>query len=481
MNESDKGYQPRRFRSDADKENTVKVPSANVEETVSVNTAAGAAEGEETVSTENPETKVSEPVASDPASETAFDYVIPSESYKEHHKHRHRHRHRTPEEITAAAEKDEKAMEGYVFVDSGSRHHHRRHRRRRMKRWKKVLLIIVSVILAIIIALVGAFFVFHELGRRSMHNYDDVAVEIPTEDESGNDIIAVDKTGRVITYNGMSYALNEDLISLTFIGADDGSEQEEGLRMSDAIYIAAIDTKKGTVKILGVSRDTMAYVDVYSGDGKYVDTEKQQIAYSYAYGNDVVSGGENTNAALSRLFFGLPMKDYFAINMDALTTLNDAIGGVTLTSSITFISPEDGRTISEGETVTLHGAEAERYVRTRDSEQLDSNNSRMQRQQEYIRGFMNSIVPAAKKDLSVITNLYSAVTENSDSSLNLPKITYIASTALSKLSSASDIEYINLTGEITAGEFAEMNITTEEALTKMLDVFYTPLAKVPEI
>ena len=153
---------------------------------------------------------------------------------------------------------------------------------------------------------------------------------------------------------------------------------------------------------------------------------------------------------------------------------------MTLVSSMTFTSPIDGRTINKGETVTLHGKEADYYVRHRDTEKLDSNNERMQRQQEYIRAFMSSIVPAAKKDISVITKLYDEIKVNSDTSLDLPKITYIASTALTKLRNASDIEYVSLKGPITMGEYAEMNVTNEETLKTMLHVFYTPLAEVPD-
>ena len=283
----------------------------------------------------------------------------------------------------------------------------------------------------------------------------------------------------MITYDGVTYELNEDLIAVTFIGVDDGQGEEADLRMSDAIYILTADTVTGKVGILGISRDTMADIDLYSEGGAFVDTEKKQMAYAYAYGNEKVSGGKNTNTSISRLFYGLPFNNYFAINMNALITLNDTIGGVTLTSSMTFTSPIDGRTINEGETVTLHGKEAERYVRSRDTEVLDSNNARMQRQQEYIRAFLQSIVPAAKKDISVITKLYDEIKVNSDSSLDIAKMTYIASTALTKLRNASDIEYVSLKGEITAGEHAEMNISNENAIRTMLDVFYTPLADVP--
>jgi anionic cell wall polymer biosynthesis LytR-Cps2A-Psr (LCP) family protein len=165
--------------------------------------------------------------------------------------------------------------------------------------------------------------------------------------------------------------------------------------------------------------------------------------------------------------------------MKALITLNDTIGGVTLTSSMTFTSPIDGRTIQEGETVTLHGKEADYYVRHRDTEKLESNNERMVRQQEYIRAFLKSIIPAAKNDISVVSKLYNEIKVNSETSLDLAKITYIASMAVTKLRNASDIQYVNLKGPITKGEYAEMHVTNEETLKTMLSVFYKPLAQVP--
>lgn len=412
-----------------------------------------------------------------------FDYVVPQESYKKHRSHRHSSQH-TGRTKTASKEELEAADEGYVFPTSGKhgrrhRHRHRRHWFKHQPRWKKVLIVVASIILALVIAFGGTFLILREIGRRSMHNYDDFAVTTPSSDESGNEIVKVDNSGRVITYNGVSYQLNEDLINIVFIGVDEGSDENADLKMADAIYTMAFDTKTGSVKVLSISRDTMADVDLYSEQGKFIDTERMQLAFSHAYRGENVTGGKNTTTSISRLFYGLPLENYFAINMDALITLNDTVGGVTLTSSMTFTSPVDGRTINEGESVTLHGKEADYYVRTRDISKLDSNNARMTRQQEYIRAFMSAVVPAVKKDPSVVTKLYGEITSNSETSLDLAKITYIASAAASKLRSASDIEYVSLKGEITKGKYAEMNVTNEEALKTMLGVFYKPLAKVP--
>lgn len=419
----------------------------------------------------------------------SFDYVIPKETFKQHYSRKHVSEH-SGNTKTVSKEEQEEADSGYIFSRRRHRkhrkrhhHHHHRHKFKRLPLWQRILIIVVAVILALTIAFTGTFFILREIGRRNMHDYNDFEVTTPDKDESGNEIDKADNKGRVITYKGVSYQLNENIASVTFIGVDEGTDgNNEKLQMADAIYILAFDTKTGKTKILGISRDTMADVDLYSEQGKFIDTERMQMAFSYAYSSkeEKVTGGKNTTTSLSRLFYSLPLKDYFAINMNALITLNDTIGGVTLTSSMTFTSPIDGRTINKGDTVTLHGKEADYYVRHRDTEKLDSNNERMERQQEYIRAFMSSIIPAAKKDISVISKLYGEIKVNSDTTLSLPKITYLASEAATKLKSASDIEYVSLKGKITEGEYAEMNVTNEETMEAMLSVFYTPLAEVPE-
>ena len=406
------------------------------------------------------------------SADESFDYVVPQR--KKHKKH---HSGSDSAKTAVALDSDEAYDDDYVFGSDNPDYYTKKKSKKKKKKskLKTVLISVLCVILALVIGIVGTFFVMREIGRSKMHDYNKIEIEAPDKDESGNIIDTLDATGRVINYGGVSYEFNDNVISIAFIGADEGSGQDEGMMMGDAIYVLTVDAKSGDTKILGISRDTMADVDVYSNEGKFIDTEKLQMAYAHAYRSDTVTGGQNTITSISRLFYGLPMKNYFAINMDALTTLNDAIGGVTLTSSITFVSPEDGRTISEGETVTLHGKEADKYVRTRDMTQLESNNDRMQRQQEYIRAFLSQIFPAVKNDISVVSKLYSAITDNSETSLDITKMTYIASTAVSHLNSASDIQYVNLKGKIVEGKHAEMYVSNEDTIRTMLDIFYKPI------
>lgn len=367
----------------------------------------------------------------------------------------------------AAPEQEQKAPE---------RTHQPEEQPRKKKKWKGILIAAVSIPLALIIALVGTFFVMREIGRRNIHANKQFEVSLPTQSSAKNEVELGDKYGRIINYKGSSYLYNNDLVTLTLIGVDDGHGPDKGLKMADAIYVLAINTKNGQVKILNISRDIITDVNVYSQEGAFIDTERIQIAYSNAYSEKGSTGGYNTNRSVSRLMFGLPMENYFEINLNAVSTLNDAVGGVTVTSALTFTSPEDGRTISEGEEVTLHGKEAEYYVRRRDITELESNNDRMQRQQDYIMSFLGSIIPKAKQNPGMIPDLYSAIKENSETSLSASELIYIASSAIANIHSLSDVEIVKFDGEITRGINAEMHVSDEEVLSKMLDIFYEPMS-----
>lgn len=445
---------------EADEHNEVQ-PEADTEAQPETRSETNAEEGSE---------EETEKAAEDKPLDDSLDYVMPYRHRHRSHHHHHSSHHSSTGESSKSADGEEEwddNPDDYIQPQPKRKH--------KNSKVSKVLISILCVILALVVGVVSTFFIMREIGRKKMHNYDKIEINAPAKDESGRAIDTIDATGRVIKYNGVSYAFNENVVSIAFIGTDEGTDKNEGKEMGDAIYVLAVDAKTGSTKILGISRDTMSDVDVYSDEGRFIDTEKMQMTYAYSFKGTNVTGGQNTLTTISRLFYGLPMNDYFAINLNALKTLNDSIGGVTLTSSMTFKSPEDGRTILEGETVTLRGAEAERYVRSRDIEELESNNDRMARQQEYIRAFIASIFPAAKKDISVVSNLYGAIKENSDSTLDITKLTYVASMALSHMKSASDIEYINLTGKIVEGKNAEMYVSNEDAIRTMLNVFYTPM------
>lgn len=462
--------------------------------------------------------------------ETSFDYVMPNQTFDQHRKHPEKASLHSGKTKTASKEEVEQAEEGFVFVSlseadknkkkrrhhrrhhhhhhhhssssgsssesksaqsgeaadgsgsgqsSGKKHHHHHHHHRRMRRWVKILLIVLGALLGVLLACAVTLQIMWGIGHDRVLDHGEFTIVSPTVKDSQEEIVTVKDDGRTIVYEGKTYAFNEDVACVAFIGVNYNYEERTMHSMGDAIDLIALDTSTGKLSVIGVSRDTIADVNVYSDEGSSIGIDKRQLAYAYFYGDVAKStnGGANTASALSRLFYGLPVKYYFALNLDALMALNDAIGGVTLTSSMDFTSLENGE-ISAGDTVTLHGKEVEQYVRFREQD-VNGNTGRMKRQQEYISAFLEQIIPAIKKDLpslSLVSNLYDIVRANSESNLELPEIIYLASELANKLKSTSEIDYIILEGTAKEGEeYTEFWVDEKNVMETMLKVFYRPV------
>jgi len=108
-----------------------------------------------------------------------------------------------------------------------------------------------------------------------------------------------------------------------------------------------------------------------------------------------------------------------------------------------------------------------------DLSELASNTDRMDRQKQYITSFLSSVVPAAKKDISVVTTLYDTVKENSTTNLNTTKVTYLATSALSNIDSYKNINFYSVPGTVQKGEkYAEFYVDQTGLWELMLELFY---------
>ena len=109
------------------------------------------------------------------------------------------------------------------------------------------------------------------------------------------------------------------------------------------------------------------------------------MVLEYAFGDGKEKSCQYMVDAVSKLFYGIPINGYVAFNMETISQLNDAVGGVTVTV------PE-GENISDklksGETVTLNGDDAVSFVRYRDTSVEGSNNLRIARQKQYLINFL---------------------------------------------------------------------------------------------
>lgn len=366
---------------------------------------------------------------------------------------------------------------------SKHRHHHTTGAKKKWKHrpvWQKILIVlgwISAVLLALILIAALVVFILHRIGSIQLTDYSDINITAPTV---SNMDVSVNDSGRTVRYNGKEYIFNTDVTSILCMGVD---KQEFGLEddkvgtagQCDALYLVAINTATGRTKIIGISRDIVTDIGIYSEDGEYLYTEKMQLCLAYAYGNGTTTSCLNTVTAVSRLFYQLPINSYFAINLDSIRRLNDAIGGVTVTLKDDLFVDSYGVRHYQGETVTLYGSDAERYLRSRNLYELESSYNRMQHQMNYLESYSRDAIAMTKKDITTPLNLYGIIADNSVTNLNPSKITAFATCIVSH--GISELEFAQVPGTVTSdGTYARYIVDEKGLYEIILDTFYTQKA-----
>lgn len=345
-------------------------------------------------------------------------------------------------------------------------------RKQKAPRKKKGPLIAVLVIFGILVLLlataVGAYFYLNKKGEAQLKKNQSIASITAPEDASSED------DGKTIVYNGAKYKYNEDNINILFMGVDrdmqDTGEKVIGENgQADVLIWAALDSKTGHLSLINISRDAMVDVNKYNVEDKYLGTDKMQLCLAYSYGDGKEKSCENTLQSVSRLMYGMPVNAYVAIDYSAIAPLNDAIGGVTV-NVLEDLTQADSA-LKAGETVTLHGEQAQTYVRSRNTEVLDSNNQRMERQKQYIDAFLQQAISQTKKNLTLPVTLYNDVSDYMVTNISASEVTHLATLMIQNGVSGGDI--LTVPGEVTQGDvYAEFNPDDKELYKLILSVFY---------
>ncbi len=346
------------------------------------------------------------------------------------------------------------------------------------KKKKKKGLIIFLIILAVVLLIgISAVTVLNQVGKRAMHDYEDMTVAPNTEVVNEED---VKDDGKTITYNGETYKFNEDVTTLVLLGIDAKDSEEPDRQVghggyADAIYLAVIDTSADKVSIVSVSRNAMVDVDILNKDYEYVETDNMQICLSYAYGDSKEKSVDNTILSLERLFKGIEFDTYYSISQKAVEELNDSVGGVTLDPIVSFYSVNEHAYIQPGKPFTLLGHDSIMYIRSNewDDSEIEPEANRIKRQEQYMEHFLSQVWPAVTKDSTVITDMYNSIVDNTTTNLDASKFTYLATTALTSIND-SKIEYLNVPGEYKAGkkDYDKFYVDEEKLMELMLDLFY---------
>ena len=238
---------------------------------------------------------------------------------------------------------------------------------------------------------------------------------------------------------------------------------------ADSIFLAVLNPTQKQLSVLAISRDTMTEIATYDAKGNYIGDSLNHLGLEYAFGDGKEKSCQYMVDAVSKLFYGIPINGYVAFNMETISQLNDAVGGVTVTV------PE-GENISDklksGETVTLNGDDAVSFVRYRDTSVEGSNNLRIARQKQYLINFFSRAVKAVQKDVSLPGKLYQDFSSEMVTSIGLDDAVYLVTEA-TEMSFGEDSLTV-LQGETKTGEVYDEVYIDEDALYDLiLKTFYT--------
>lgn len=339
------------------------------------------------------------------------------------------------------------------------------------KRLAFAALIAAGVLLFLLLAGVCAYAWMEYAGRAELKKKQEALPEgMILEETSAAEELPEDAEGQeplkdgMLRYQGKTYAYQEDVMTFLCMGIDKSGEAKasEDLHrggQADALFLAVMDPGEKKISVIGVNRDTMAELFVYDEEGNYLGREIGQIALQHAYGDGMEESCERTVEAVSNLFYGIPIHGYFAMNMDVIIPLNEAVGGVDVV-------------IGEGdEKVHLEGQEAYSFVRNRDMYAPHSAEQRLERQKQYLEAFALQAKKAVAQDLTLPAKLYSEILPYMVTDISASEAVYLATQAVSYTFGQDDL--YSLQGEIRMGEQFEEFYPDETALYELiLQVFY---------
>ena len=286
------------------------------------------------------------------------------------------------------------------------------------------------------------------------------------------------ENSRMIEYNGKKYEPKNNIETILLMGLDkyDQPKDENAYlndQQSDLMMLMVLDYDKKTCSLIHINRDTMTEIKRLGVTGDVADTFEGQICLAHTYGSGDADSNYNAIDAVEGLFNNMIKIDhYISMTMEGVGILNDAVGGVNvnITEDMTSINPS----MVNGSNVTLTGDEALAYVRARSDVGDGSNLSRMERQKQYMYGFIEKLKESIENDSDFLSNSMMKINEYMKSDISINGFDELADKLENlKVQPIEDIEGTAEMGE----EFIEYYVDENKLKEKTLKYFYEEVKK----
>lgn len=278
------------------------------------------------------------------------------------------------------------------------------HKQPKKRKGLKIFLGIVIVLLAVF----GLFIwkVYSDVTGTTDKIYKDVS----DKEEVRNKPVNVDKS---------------EAFSILMLGVDTGDLGRTEQGRSDTIMVMTINPKTNESKIVSIPRDT--YTEIV-GKGTM-----DKINHAYAF------GGTSMSMNTVQKLLNIPIDYYVEVNMQGIKDIVDAVGGIQVTSPLTF-TYED-YTFTEGKTEALDGAKALAYSRMR-YDDPNGDYGRQERQRQVLEAIVKKA--ATFSTISKYQSVLGTMENNMQTNLSFADMVDIFS---KYRSAAGNIEQVQLEGE----------------------------------
>lgn len=349
--------------------------------------------------------------------------------------------------------------------NSGKGHHHHHHGIwYRMRRWMRhnKKFAAAAALLCIVVLSAGGFFLLHSQKEQSRLHVT-----------AGN---SVDMKGgyRTITWKDKEYQYNSLITTILYAGLDStdplkASETYSNKARADSVSVVILDKKKKKMSILALNRDTMTEIRRYTRTGEDMGTYVSHLGYAYSYGDGGKVSCEDLKEAVEKLL-GISIDEYAVTNQSSITSINDLVGGVTVTvpnDDLAAMYPE----LKKGAVVTLDDSNVKDFLQHRDTAADFSNEGRIERQQAYVTAYVDLL---KNRLASEPDQLWQEIGQMNDYlQTSITKNKYLSLARLLEKVSFTDADYYRPTGKDSAGELHDEFYVDEDALRQLvIDLFY---------
>lgn len=215
----------------------------------------------------------------------------------------------------------------------------------------------------------------------------------------------------------------KDVINILFIGYDKDTSREDTYTIfrTDTLILLTVYYKENRVVMTSVPRDS--YVPI--AESFSVKDKINSVPY-YAY-IQKIDPYEAICSTVSRLFGGVPVEHYMAIDMDVFVEVIDLLGGIEYDVDVDVIY--DGKLCIPKGKQLLDGRKALQYVQFRGTATADI--GRIARQRRFLTAVFSELKSLDK--LSKLPSIYSAVMDKLATNLTYAQVANLLSFASSKL------------------------------------------------